>query len=103
MPKLATRVALAGTVLLLGFTMPPDPSRFLRQAWASAAVVEEPNRPPERPRATVDVRAAATTRTTHVAADGDLQKAIDDAQPGDRIELEPGATYRGPFRLPFKE
>jgi hypothetical protein len=34
-----------------------------------------------------------------VAADGDLQAAIDEAKGGDLITLEPRATYRGPFRL----
>jgi hypothetical protein len=37
-----------------------------------------------------------------VAAGGDLQKAIDAAQPGDTILLTPGATYRGIFNLPAK-
>ena len=36
-------------------------------------------------------------------AGGDLQAAIDDARPGDSIELEPGATYRGPFKLRHKD
>jgi hypothetical protein len=38
-----------------------------------------------------------------VKADGDLQAAIDEARPGDAIELEPGATYQGPFRLRRKD
>jgi len=43
---------------------------------------------------------APTGRTIAVPADGDLQAALDDARPGDVIQLEPRATYRGPFRLP---
>jgi hypothetical protein len=59
---------------------------------------------PEPPRRSVDVRALATAgRTIHVKAGGDLQAAIDDARPGDSIELEPGATYRGPFKLRHKD
>jgi hypothetical protein len=59
---------------------------------------------PERPRRSVDTRAVAPTgRTIHVKADGDLQAAIDQARPGDSIELEAGATYRGPFRLRPKD
>ena len=59
---------------------------------------------PERPRRTVDVAEATSPgRTTHVAAGGDLQAALDGARPGDAITLDPGATYRGPFRLPRKE
>jgi hypothetical protein len=61
-------------------------------------------RPPERPRASVDIAPVATSgRTIRVPAGGDLQAAIDDARPGDAIALEPGATYRGPFRLPRKD
>ena len=55
---------------------------------------------PELPRQKVDVpELRVTGRTIHVPADGDLQKALDEAEPGDRITLEPRATYRGPFRL----
>lgn len=38
----------------------------------------------------------------YVAAGGNLQAAIDAAQPGDRIMLAPGATFVGNFRLPNK-
>jgi hypothetical protein len=59
---------------------------------------------PQLPRASVDTaEVAATGQVIHVAAGGDLQAAIDKAQPGDRITLDRGATYRGPFRLPRKE
>jgi len=59
---------------------------------------------PERPRHGVDTRDLPFTgRTVHVGTDGNLQAAIDDARPGDSIELEPGATYHGPFRLPRKD
>jgi hypothetical protein len=37
-----------------------------------------------------------------VPAGGDLQAALDAAQPGDVILLESGATYTGNFRLPLK-
>jgi hypothetical protein len=37
--------------------------------------------------------------TTHVPAGGNLQQAIDNAQLGDTITLQPGATYKGSFRL----
>jgi carbohydrate binding protein with CBM6 domain len=45
------------------------------------------------------VSAAATIP---VAAGGSLQAAIDAAKPGDVIELQPGATFDGPFRLRAK-
>ena len=44
---------------------------------------------------------AAATHT--VPAGGDLQAALDAAQPGDTIVLEPGATYTGNFKLPAKD
>jgi hypothetical protein len=43
-----------------------------------------------------------TGRTIAVPAGGDVQAALDNAQPGDQIALAAGATYRGPFTLPAK-
>ena len=40
--------------------------------------------------------------TVHVNAGGDLQAALDAAQPGDTIEIDPDATLVGPFTLPVK-
>jgi hypothetical protein len=40
--------------------------------------------------------------TTTVPAGGNLQAAIDAAQPGDTLLLAPGAVYRGSFVLPLK-
>jgi hypothetical protein len=45
---------------------------------------------------------AAGGKVIPVAANGDLQAAIDAAQPGDVIELARGATYSGHFTLPNK-
>jgi hypothetical protein len=42
----------------------------------------------------------ASAATINVPAGGDLQAAINAAQPGDVITLAPGARYQGPFRLP---
>jgi GT2 family glycosyltransferase len=59
---------------------------------------------PEGPRSTVDTSEVRRTgRPIQVPAGGDLQRALNDARPGDEIVLEPGATYVGPFRLPAKE
>src|SRR5438046_8619439 len=44
----------------------------------------------------------ANASTLTVAAGGDLQAALDRAQPGDTILLEAGATFAGPFTLPAK-
>ena len=40
--------------------------------------------------------------TVNVAAGSDLQLALDDAEPGDIILLEAGATFTGNFNLPYK-
>jgi hypothetical protein len=41
--------------------------------------------------------------THNVPAGGDLQAALNAAQPGDVIVLAPGATYTGNYKLPVKE
>jgi len=46
--------------------------------------------------------AAARAATISVAAGGNLQQAINTAQPGDTIALERGATFTGNFVLPSK-
>jgi len=69
---------------------------------AAAAGAAQQNLPAP-PRASVDIPQLNTTgRTIRVAAGGDLQKALDEANPGDRIELQPRATYEGPFHLRAK-
>src|SRR5438105_1675112 len=40
--------------------------------------------------------------TVNVPAGGDLQAALNNAQPGDTIVLQAGATYVGPITLPVK-
>ena len=58
---------------------------------------------PERPRVFLDTTYVAPTgRQTSVPAGGDLQGALDAAQPGDAIVLQAGATYTGNFTLPAK-
>ncbi|HEY3159774.1 MAG TPA: glycosyltransferase family 2 protein [Vicinamibacterales bacterium] len=70
---------------------------------ASGARAAEPNAP-EAPRAFVEIPPLKTAgRTIRVPAGGDLQKALDEAKSGDRIELEPRATYEGPFHLKAKD
>jgi hypothetical protein len=46
---------------------------------------------------------AQESRTFRLHDGDDLQRAIDEAQPGDTIELEPGATFVGNFVLPVKD
>jgi hypothetical protein len=44
----------------------------------------------------------ARAATINVPAGGDLQWALDNAQPGDEVVLEAGATFVGNFSLPVK-
>src|SRR5262245_42485213 len=81
-----------------------EPAQKGRQSPDASAIDGVVRRLPERPRAHVDIAAPVQTgRTLRVPAGGDLQGAIDQARAGDVIALEPGATYRGPFRLPRKD
>ncbi|MBI4487317.1 MAG: hypothetical protein HY655_15040 [Acidobacteria bacterium] len=104
MRALLSGVAAVGMFLAVAapYTIPRASNGVPAAPSTAATTVEAPL--PERPRATVDTtEIAATGRTIHVPADGNLQAAIDQASLGDRITLEPAATYRGPFRLPRKE
>ena len=46
--------------------------------------------------------AAPTGATINISAGGDLQAALNNAQLGDTIVLQAGATFTGPFKLPNK-
>lgn len=65
---------------------------MVRKVWTAAAAVA----------AFLTVN-AASAGTLHVPAGGDLQAAINTAQPGDTITLAAGATYVGNFELTVKE
>ena len=70
--------------------------------FAAGLMAAEQNAP-QPPRASVEIpELQAGSQTIRVPAGGDLQKALDEAKPGDRIELQPRATYGGPFRLKAK-
>jgi hypothetical protein len=80
-------------------------------ALASSVVAVVPRRTvaetaaPEPPRVFVDTTYPSSSpggRTHTVAAGGDLQRALNDARPGDVIVLEARATFAGPFTLPAK-
>jgi uncharacterized protein YjdB len=79
-------------------------------AVAVAAVATAPTSPaavvlPELPRSYVDTRPSAMPSpgtVRHVKAGDDLQAVINAAVPGDRIELDPGATFVGNYVLPAK-
>lgn len=58
---------------------------------------------PTLPRAQVDTALVAPTgRTLRVASGGNFQAALNQAQPGDAIQLQAGAVFTGPFTLPAK-
>ncbi len=59
---------------------------------------------PELPRVYLNTTYVPPTggRTIAVATGGDFQAAINQAQPGDIITLQAGATYTGNFKLPAK-
>src|SRR5262245_15634400 len=69
----------------------PRQSMNIQRGWITAAALALCAAAP-------DVSAA----TRSVAAGGDLQAALDAAQPGDVIELQAGATFLGNFVLPVK-
>ncbi len=69
------------------------------------ALAQAPNQPvpPAPPRVFLDTSYTAPSgRTIGGRAGGDLQAALNAAQPGDVVALEPGAIFRGNFSLPKK-
>jgi hypothetical protein len=58
--------------------------------------------PPTAPQTFDTTYAAPTGATLTVAAGGDLQAALSQAKLGDKIVLEAGASWTGPFKLPNK-
>jgi hypothetical protein len=83
---------------------------FLSQAQAGAAWAEREHRfaaavavPPEPPRVFLDTTYSPPAgNTITVNAGGDLQAALNAAQPGDIVVLQAGATFTGNFVLPNK-
>jgi len=85
-PKPPTPVGVYGAVAL---------ALFFAQAAAAAV--------PELPRTYLDTaQVPPTGRTIAVNAGGDVQAALNSAQPGEVITLQAGATFTGPFTLPNK-
>jgi hypothetical protein len=95
---------ILATVAIVGVTVAAGLTDFDRAYVATPMPVEagpaDPAGPPELPKVLVETNEPAITgRTINVPAGGNLQGAIDEAKPGDRITLQPGATYEGPFHL----
>jgi hypothetical protein len=116
-PQALTVVADAGGFNLAGISVAPatvitSPAPVPTPAPAPApapppipapAPVPAPAPPVPAPVPTPTPTPPTTTgQTIVVNAGGNLQAAIDSAQPGDTILLTPGATYRGIFNLPVK-
>src|ERR1700733_1600501 len=95
-------------MLCSNLSTPCNAARFLARALAgltAACVVHGVGLAATLPTApqTFDTSYVAPTGATlTVAAGGDLQAALNQAQLGDTIVLQAGATFTGPFKLPNK-
>ena len=93
------RFTLALTALFV-FGLTGADSHGLPEAQSKGPVQSAP----EAPRSSVEIPQPKTdARVIRVPGGGDLQKALDEAKGGDRIELQPRATYQGPFHLKAKD
>ena len=74
-----------------------------QMAKLSAPAVGVAGAAPELPRVFINTTYTPPSgKTIAVAAGGDFQAALNQAQPGDIITLQAGATYTGNFKLPAK-
>jgi uncharacterized protein (TIGR03437 family) len=85
--------------------MRSTPGRVLLALWGASfcALSDNAAAQPELPRILIDTTYTPPAGATIVVrAGGDLQAALNRAQPGEVIALEAGATFRGNFTLPRK-
>ena len=75
---------------------------FIALALAALSAYGASLTTPALPKTFDTTYAAPSGNTINVAADGDLQDALNRARLGDTIVLQAGATYTGPFKLPHK-
>lgn len=101
-------VLLGATVLSWGALF-SQACYFGSQSAEAGTTMSEPSQTalqtgaPDKPRKTVNTALPQKTRKTiTVAAGGDLQAALNQAQPGDVITLAAGAVFTGSFVLPNK-
>ena len=93
----AVLAAATGTLCLV------PPGGRTGEAVPAAAEPEPATKEARPPRRLLDTTYAPPPGRAHaVPAGGDLQEALDRAEPGDVITLQAGAVYEGPFRLPEK-
>jgi hypothetical protein len=84
---------------------PSNPPQDQSNSPTSGVTGEKPHSgsEPEAPRVYLNTDYTAPTgRTITVASGGDFQAALNQAQPGDVIALQAGATFTGNFTLPNK-
>jgi len=72
-------------------------------SFTAAAVMAEGQQRAAGPRHSIDLRVISPGVVIRVNAGGDFQAALQQAAPGDTIELEAGAVFQGPFVLPYKQ
>jgi hypothetical protein len=97
------RMTMHRRLLFLAVVLPLVASAYL--VVGLPALAQSPDQPvlPAPPRVLLDTSYKAPSgRTIAVRAGGDLQAALNAAQAGDVVALEPGATFRGSFNLPKK-
>ena len=93
--------------LLLGLALLPSCQGGTAAVAALPNPVDDdrpPGSPPELPRISVELPSRLPGAPTRIlSAADDLQRALDDAKPGDVIALQPGVIFNGPFVLPKKD
>lgn len=98
MPSIYLAVVwLTALLATAGFT---DPVRWEEAATDGSISMTVPEPPRQRVDTTMPEQ---TGLTLAVSAGGDLQRAINEAQPGDTVVLAAGATFTGTLVLPRKE
>ncbi len=110
MPVTANRFRLVALGIALGPLISGCPQHVSPSVAVSAARTTGARRARSRPAAVpalpqdvVGVSPGASTgKTLLVKAGGNLQRALNDAAPGDVIELQAGQVFTGPFVLPDK-
>lgn len=93
-------------ILLAGILLGPDlPGNYAKASRRNASIeVAEKSEAPQLPRVFVDTTydGKPARKIIQVPAGSDFQDALFQAQPGDVIELDAGASYVGNFVLPEK-
>src|SRR5437588_590411 len=93
----------ASVALFLIVAAAPRPVLLPVRSAAEAQAVAQPNAQVALPQVYLDTTYTPLSgNTIAVPAGGDFQAALNNANPGDTIQLAAGASYTGPFILPNK-